>query len=118
VPSAIAGLALTQEYRHPHLELFGKRDDALAVLLDGFAMRVARPRRAPISEAPATRRTSAKRSVSLALRATAVVALFCCSAPLRPRAEQRPEDVDDVGDPLHGVEAGRGVALQAHRSCA
>ncbi|MGH6981223.1 MAG: hypothetical protein ACREFC_08450, partial [Stellaceae bacterium] len=40
VPSPVAGLALPQENRHPHLELFSQRDDALAVPLDGFAMGV------------------------------------------------------------------------------
>ena len=40
VPPTIAGLALAQEYRHPHLELFGKRDDAFAVLLHGFPVAV------------------------------------------------------------------------------
>ena len=40
MPPPIAGLALAQEYRHPHFELFGERDDVPAVLLDGFAVSV------------------------------------------------------------------------------
>ena len=73
-----AGLALAQEDGHPHLELFGKRDDAVV----RAAPRICRahwrplPHRRSRKHLPIRRRQTAASRV--ALRATVVVALFCC----------------------------------------
>ena len=112
VPPAIAGLALAQEYRHPHLELFGKRDDVLAVLLDGFPVaRLRRPRHRGFRTRLRIRR---RQIASVSWRCARPPSSRCsAAAPRTPRSPNsgRRTLITSVML-LHRLEAVGGVALQ------
>ena len=109
---AVASLALTQKYRHPHLELLSKPNDVLAVLLDRFSKRVGAGR------SVANFRRAGGDGAGKSQRLRRIARHRRCRAVLlahgrRYAAEERLENFDHLGDALHGIEAIRRVALQS-----
>ena len=111
MPPAISGIVLTQEDRHPHLELFGQCADALAVLLYRLDVRIRAARGiADFACAIGDGVCKSQSFVGVARHGRrGAILLFHCGCDGR---EQRLNDLDDVGDPLHRLKAGRGIVLQ------